>query len=330
MTQPALTVAIPFYRGQAYLRRAIASVLGQTDPAWELLVCDDGGLETGVSELIASYEDRRLRYHRNPTNLGMASNWNRCLDLAQTDLVALLHADDELLPRYVALMRQATHDHTKAVAFFCGAQVIDARGVRRFSLPDAIKSLLIPRTRGRLILRGDDALARLLRGNFIFCPSVCYRRQMLATRRFQPRWSQVQDLELFSRLLIDGDTIVGLPERAYSYRRHAENATAKHTASLLRFDEECRLYDDLSCRTAERGWMGASRVARRKRMVKLNLAYCSLVDGWNGHWGPAARKAAFLWQLTWGHGRHATPLMRGRATANQLGFPRPTATGDRR
>src|SRR4051812_10332837 len=101
-----LTIAIPFYKGHDYLRRAIESVLRQSSPDWRLVVCDDGP-EPGTAELVAGFDDPRIRYEQNARNLGMAGNWNRCLDLATTDLVNLLHNDDELLPNYVAEMLAA-------------------------------------------------------------------------------------------------------------------------------------------------------------------------------------------------------------------------------
>jgi glycosyltransferase involved in cell wall biosynthesis len=65
-----VTVAIPFHSGIEYLKEAVASVLGQTDPDWQLLVVDDGGREQGVEIWVASLRDARVTYLRNPRNLG--------------------------------------------------------------------------------------------------------------------------------------------------------------------------------------------------------------------------------------------------------------------
>jgi glycosyltransferase involved in cell wall biosynthesis len=294
---PWLTIAIPFYAGKDYLRRAIESVRSQSDPCWGLLVCDDASPENNIDRLVRSYGDERLRYHRNRANLGMAANWNRCLDLAETELVVLLHADDELRSNYCALMRSAALDYPGAVGFFCGTTIIDEFGAERFSFPDAFKKVLIPKSSGDLVLRGRRALSSLLRGNYIFCPTVCYRKSLLGRKRFRTSWRQVQDLDLFAHLLLDGHTLVGLREAAYAYRRHGSNATTQHTANLLRFDEERRLYDGLERIARLRRWRSTAAVARKKTIVKLNLAYCSLVDGCQGNWGMAAQKIAFLWQM---------------------------------
>src|SRR2546423_1034940 len=71
-----LTIAIPFYKGQAYLRLAIESVLRQSSSDWRLIVCDDGP-EPGTAEVVAAFADPRIRYLKNERNLGMAGNWNR-------------------------------------------------------------------------------------------------------------------------------------------------------------------------------------------------------------------------------------------------------------
>src|SRR5204862_858830 len=140
-----------------------------------LVVCDDGP-EPGTAELVASFPDPRVRYVRNERNLGMAGNWNRCLDVAETDLVNLLHNDDELLPNYVEVMLGAAQEHPEAAAFFCQAKVIDATGRERFSFVDYVKRFLQPKTEGPLVLEGPSAVEALMHGDFIMCPTVCYHK----------------------------------------------------------------------------------------------------------------------------------------------------------
>src|SRR5262249_10499692 len=155
-----------------------------------------------------------------------AGNWNRCFDLADTDLVNLLHNDDELLPNYVEEMLKAGRDYPDAAAFFCQARIIDGSGREVFSVVDSAKRWFRPRGDGPLVLRGPSAVLALARGNFIMCPTVCYRMSRIADERFDPGWKFVLDLEFFTRILLAGETIVGLPTVAFAYRRHDENATA--------------------------------------------------------------------------------------------------------
>lgn len=272
-----ISFAIPFYRGRALLEKAVQSVLNQTATDWKLLVCDDG-TEPGVREFIAGLTDSRIRYVHNPARLGMVGNWNRCLELAETDHVTLLHGDDALLPNYAAIMSEAAGRYPRATAVFCRSQVIDAQDRRVFSFPDFYKGFLMPSRREPITLAGEDGLTALLRGNFLFCPTVCFRKSALGAARFDPKWEMVQDLDLWSRLLMDGHEIVGLPEFGYAYRRHAANSTTAYTRNALRFREESALYAALAERGRKMGWENAARIAGRAAIVKLNLTYCLLKD----------------------------------------------------
>lgn len=282
MTDP-ITLAIPYYRGPEYLRTAIESVLAQEDEHWRLTVCDDSERDEarGVIEALGLSTDPRVRCIQNSSNLGMVGNWNACLDYVATPLGSLLHADDALQRDYVGTMRKLAAAYPGAAAFFCGARVIDARGFERFSFADWIKRFYLPRAAAaapEFPLQGENALRALMAGNFIMCPTLCYRMDTLAGRRFDANYQQVQDLELTSRLLMDGDMLVGSHARAYAYRRHADAATTRQSASLLRFREEFALFDVVAKRARERGWERAARVARRKTVVRLHLAYRAIGD----------------------------------------------------
>lgn len=273
---PRVTFAIPFYTGGEYLARVVRSILAQHDQSWEAVVCDDGP-EQGIAELVRSCGDGRVRYLRNPHNLGMAGNFNRCIEVADTELVTVLHADDELMPGYTATMRAAAARSPKAAALFCRAEIIDEHGAPRFSLTDVVKDVLLnPSPRAEFLLEGEPGIRALLRGNFIMAPTLCFRKSVLGSRRFPEGFKFVMDWELTTRLLLDGNSLVGLPERCYRYRRHEENATSRYTRTQLRFREESAYYDRMKKIAGERGWDTCVRIATQKRMVKLNLMYLAL------------------------------------------------------
>ena len=289
-----LTFAIPFYSGRHFLSLAIESVLRQEDPNWELVICDDSPRDEGVIGLIDQFDDPRIRYHKNTTTLGLAENWNRCLAEAKTELVTILHADDMLLKNYCGLMRDAARKYSDAVGLFCDATIINDRGKKIASVPDLVKRFLRPRSRGPLCLTGPLSLATLLHGNFIMCPTMCYRVGLLRDRRFDRRWQFVVDLDLFTRLLMEEETLVGLPDTAYSYRRHNASATAMQTQNVNRFTEEIALYNQLAEIGRIRGWPEVTATAQRKRIIWMNLLYCIGRDAASLRFGDAKRKALLL------------------------------------
>jgi glycosyltransferase involved in cell wall biosynthesis len=294
---PPVTFAIPFYSGLVYLPRAIESVLAQRDPSWQAFVVDNDSPERGAEAVVRGFRDDRIRYLRNPRNLGMAGNFNRCLDLAETDLVTLLHSDDELLPGYCGTVRAAAGRHPSAAAFYCRAEIIGEDSQPTFSLPDFVKYFIDPSPRREHVLAGEAGVRALLRSNFIMAPTLCFRKSVLADRRFPEGPQFVLDLELTTSLLLAGESLVGVPERCYRYRRHGGSATAEFTRTQHRFREESDYYDRMRAIAEARQWDRCARLAARKSVLKLNVTFCALRSFARLRLGQARRELQLLRQL---------------------------------
>jgi glycosyltransferase involved in cell wall biosynthesis len=215
--QPQITFAIPYYQGsdvqlaQTLLRKTIQSVLIQTRAEWTVLICHNGGHNDELDRLVKSYADPRLVLHNNGVNVGAIGNFNVCLDLPTTPLITILHADDQLLPDYTDSILQATTTHPDVSLYYCGAMIIDINDKPVFSLPDYVKRFIEPKEKGKYtLLEGEDALKKILIGNFIFCPTIAYRKAKLDSFRFSNTWTSVQDLEFMARLLVNGHRFLGI------------------------------------------------------------------------------------------------------------------------
>jgi Glycosyl transferase family 2 len=285
-TQPVLTLAVPYYSRFPLLLAALRSIRDQAFDGCAVLLMDDS--PAGLSELELSRVQELmaqrfpLRVVRSRGAEGMASAWAQCIRLAATDLVTLVHSDDELEPGYAGEMTAFADAHPDASAVFCGARIIGAHGRPVFSFADTYKRWIAPRpgVQGALELCGEDGVEALLRGNFIFCPTLCYRKSRLPQRLFDPTYKMVLDMEFVIRMLMVGHSVVGLPDRLlYAYRRHDDNATAQLTRDHGRFVEECDFYSKLGGECRRHGYLRASRVAEQKRIIKLNVLYCAIRDG---------------------------------------------------
>jgi glycosyltransferase involved in cell wall biosynthesis len=259
-------------------------------------VCDDSS-EAGVEELVRKIGGSRVAYSRNAQNLGMAANFNRCLDVAETDLVTILHNDDELMINYCREMRAAAARHPDAVALFCRTEIIGPQSQSWFSLADLVKNWIVGWDGAELVLSGEPAIRRLLRANFIPAPTLCFRKSRLGTRRFDGAFRFVLDLELTTSLLLSGEKLVGLRDRCYRYRRHERNATEDLTKSQLRFREESDYYDRMLETARSRGWDKCVELAERKRIIKLNIAYRALKSAALLQLGEARRGFKLFYEL---------------------------------
>jgi glycosyltransferase involved in cell wall biosynthesis len=272
-TPPSLTFCIPFYQGIPYLKETLKSVLNQSASNWLCVVVDDAGPDEGVGQLIEDIGDTRISYVRNKENLGLAGNWNKCVELVQTPYFSILHADDRLCPQYAETMMGAMNRFPHATAIFCRTRIIDQEGSEAFSFADKFKNLLIPSTSQEIILKGEEGLSALMKGNFIFCPTLCYRKARIEDDPFSSKWRMVLDLDWIVRALMSGQELVGVPAVAYEYRRHSENQTAILTKTKLRFVEEVKFHNNTSALCKKRNWTKASTAAKLMLSVRLHLAY---------------------------------------------------------
>jgi glycosyltransferase involved in cell wall biosynthesis len=106
MREPAVSVIIIFYNAERFLAEAINSVLQQSDPNWELLLCDDGSLDASaqIARDYAARGDGRIRYIEHPDheNRGMSATRNLGIQSSRGEWVAFLDADDFWLPYKLA------------------------------------------------------------------------------------------------------------------------------------------------------------------------------------------------------------------------------------
>jgi glycosyltransferase involved in cell wall biosynthesis len=125
--EDSLTIAIPVYNRSAYIREALESVL-QQETQTRILVLDNDSTQFDFAALVRSYASPRIRYIRNEVNVGMAGNWNRCIDACETPFLALVHDDDKLEADYATKVVKRLDNGVAAV--FCRCGLIDRFGHR--------------------------------------------------------------------------------------------------------------------------------------------------------------------------------------------------------
>ena len=93
MVNPTYSVCIPVYRRTYGFREAVESALAVKE-CQEIVVVDDNSDHDQFETICRSFNDIRIRYHRNEENLGLFANWNKGIRLAKGDFVSILCSDD--------------------------------------------------------------------------------------------------------------------------------------------------------------------------------------------------------------------------------------------
>ena len=96
---PKVSVLTPLYNTkEEYLRTAIESILNQTYTDFEFLLLNDSPDNKNIEKIVKSYDDKRIIYLENATNLGISNSRNKLLEIAQGEYLAIFDHDDISMP----------------------------------------------------------------------------------------------------------------------------------------------------------------------------------------------------------------------------------------
>lgn len=134
---PLITIGLPCYNSEKYLVQSIESLLNQTYGNFLLIISDNASTD-GTAEICRRYAaaDTRVRYVRNPVNIGMSGNFNSVFALARTKYFKWATADDywdrELLADALAVLEA----DAEVVLCYPRAVLVDADGVEQSRYDD--------------------------------------------------------------------------------------------------------------------------------------------------------------------------------------------------
>ena len=120
-----VSIGIPTYnRATGNLRKVIERALGQTYTNTEVIVSDNCSTDN-TPELVQSFDDSRLRYFRQETNIGPNKNFNFCLNQARGEYFLLFHDDDMIDQDFVEVCMSSLKPDQTVGAIFTGVRIID-------------------------------------------------------------------------------------------------------------------------------------------------------------------------------------------------------------
>ncbi|MFC5665492.1 glycosyltransferase family 2 protein [Kitasatospora misakiensis] len=257
-----LDIMLPYYGNVALMQAAVRSILAQSDPNWRLTVVDDGK-EPDVPGWFAQLGDDRVSYQRNEQNLGVTGNYRKCLGLVREENFVMMGTDDIMLPDYVATVRSILKDNPDIGMIQPGVQVIDGNDKPTDGLADqAKKRLYAPKVNGRKLMGGEELAISVLRGNWLFFPSICWRTEAVRAAGFRDNLEVTQDLALVIDLLQAGEQMMISNTVCFQYRRHAVSISSAQAFTGVRFEEANRFFRDVADRLDTHGWSNAAKASR--------------------------------------------------------------------
>ncbi|WP_414548665.1 glycosyltransferase family 2 protein [Anabaena sp. CCY 0017] len=132
-SQPLVSVVIPTYNRPEYLHQAISSAINQTYQNIEIIVSDNCSPEN-PQEIVESFGDPRIRFWRQPQNLGMIANQMHAFKMARGKYLASLHDDDMWNQDFLAKLVPPLEENSNLILAFCDQYIIDANSKIKHTL----------------------------------------------------------------------------------------------------------------------------------------------------------------------------------------------------
>lgn len=209
-SQPVVSIIVPVYKTEKYLRQCVESVLAQTYLCWELILVDDGSPDNSgkICDEYAAQDSRIKVLHTD--NQGLSSARNNGLKLVQGEYISFLDSDDTLHPDFLrTLVANRAEGDIICANFTFG------------SFPKIEGSDFTPHSD----YTGKEFTLKILYQTIPDCSNSAwgklYRRTDF-TQAFTPG-IYYEDLDLFYRLVPDTTQVSHIPLQLYHYRQHSES-----------------------------------------------------------------------------------------------------------
>ncbi len=206
-----VSVLIPVYNSEKFIRETVDSVLGQTLPDFEILLLDDGSADKS-SEIIKSYTDIRVKYVSCTHDF--IKTLNHGIDIAKGKYIALLDHDDLMLPHRLKVQYEYMEDNPNIVV--CGGYMYSFGMYSR-------------------LMKAPLTHLDIIKTMIIHCPMMnptgFIRRDVLIEHnlRYSYGYSFAADYKLWSDIAQIGE-IANIPEVFTLYRTYPEQTSIKYLA----------------------------------------------------------------------------------------------------
>ncbi|OGT05329.1 MAG: hypothetical protein A2143_10015 [Gallionellales bacterium RBG_16_57_15] len=228
---PKVSVVIKSYNHAPYIHQTIQSVLDQSFQDFEIVVTDDGSTD-GTPDIVRQFRDRRIKLEVLPLNNGISLAMNSVLARATGEYIAILNSDDFSLPGRLEKQVFFLDGRSDVAALFGIPLVVDEDGNETKPYNDFNRPLSFP----------DFKYATWLNyfffhGNCLCAPTAMIRRSVYEdVGKYDPRLTNLQDLDMWIRILKFGHNIFVLPDQftAFRVRNGNKNMSAPRIDSHLR------------------------------------------------------------------------------------------------
>lgn len=207
---PMISVIMPAYNAEKYIKEAINSVLRQTYDNFEFIIIDDGSLDNTVKE-IKKYIDPRIIFIQNEKNKGLIETLNNAIRIAKGKYIARMDADDIACSE--RLEKQFNYMENNPDISILGANLRYISGTYETHFPE----------------KYEDIKIQMLESNKISHPTVMMRKAHIVNSqlRYNENYPSAEDYKLWIDAIQNGLKIENMPDILLFYRIHENQISSQ-------------------------------------------------------------------------------------------------------
>lgn len=216
MNKPLVSVIMPAFNSEAFIKEAIYSVQGQSHQNWELFIIDDASDDSTVAVVEEiSARDNRIHLIKNTENLGPGPSRNAGTEAATGDFIAFLDADDLWLSHKLEVQLRFMEQENQVMCF-SSYILINESGTNTGKFVEALPVL---------------SYHKLLRSNYVGNLTGIYNVQKLG-KIYAPNIRKRQDWAIWLQILKKTGECKGILQPLAAYRVRKESLSNNKTALL--------------------------------------------------------------------------------------------------
>ena len=262
-----VSIVIPVYNGEKYLRKCLDSIIGQTYQAWELLLIDDGSSDSSgdICDEYAAKNEKIKVLHKE--NGGQASARNTGLTMAQGEYVSFVDCDDWLDSDMYSFMTDTLRQED-AEAVICG-YVEEYDGWQKRVNADGKIDVYDADTTAKMLLKGQI-------GSYLW--SMLFKRDIV--REQMPDLNPYEDHATVYKWLLHANKVVTAHHAFYHYRQLQSSSlhSYDHKKGNHFFLAIKDRYDYISSRHLLPGWEAENRRLYLRGCIKLTKDLARMPD----------------------------------------------------
>lgn len=195
-----VTIGIPMYNAEKFIRQSIISVLRQTHTDFELIITDDGSSDKSL-EIVNSFNDPRIVLLNDSENKGISYRLNQQIELAQGKYFFRMDADDLMFPERIKTQLEFLEKNQDVDVIGSSCVIIgDQNEIIGYRDAETLKSI-------------DETLCKITMNH----PTVAGKTSWFKENRYKNDMSGVEDFELWHRTFLDSK-FLNLKEPLLFYR----------------------------------------------------------------------------------------------------------------